>query len=283
MNLAAVRAGAPDTAPPWPVLQAPSHWRSIDFISDLHLQASQSATFGAWRDYMQATPADAVFILGDLFDVWVGDDCVESSHAGQDVAPDVAADFETRCAQVLQHAAKRCDIFFMHGNRDFLVGQGFAKYCGLTLLDDPAVLEFGGQRWLASHGDALCLDDIDYMQFRAQVRKPGWQRDFLAKPLTERRAIAADLRRQSETRKQSAVVYADIDEKAACAWLNQAQATALIHGHTHQPGDHPLGDGLRRHVLSDWDATASPARVQVLRLTLARAGQTQCSIERVPL
>ncbi len=270
-------------APPWSVLQAPSNWRSIDFISDLHLQVGQPATFDAWRDYMHSTPANAVFILGDLFDVWVGDDFVESRRAGQGVAPDEAADFEARCAQVLQHAAKRCDIFFMHGNRDFLVGQGFAKYCGLTLLDDPTVLGFGGQRWLASHGDALCLDDSDYMQFRAKVRNGNWQHDFLAKPLAERRAIAAELRRQSEARKQGSIVYTDIDENAACAWLNQAQAKALVHGHTHQPADHSLGDDLQRHVLSDWDATASPARLQVLRLTVARTGQANCSVERLAL
>ena len=282
MKQAAAGAAAP-AAPPWPVLQAPAHWRSVDFISDLHLQASQPATFDVWQDYMQSTSANAVFILGDLFDVWVGDDFVQSRHPGQGFAPDEAADFEARCAQVLQHAAKRCDIFFMHGNRDFLIGQGFAKYCGLTLLDDPTVLEFGGQRWLLSHGDALCLDDSDYMQFRAKVRNANWQHDFLAKPLTERRTIAADLRRQSEARKQGSIVYADIDGKAARNWLDQAQATALIHGHTHQPADHPLGNGLQRHVLSDWDATANPARVQVLRLVVAGAKTQHVSIERLPL
>jgi len=264
MNPAVPPIKAQTTAPSWPVLQAPSHWRHVDFISDLHLQASEAATFFAWQDFMQSTRADAVFILGDLFEVWVGDDVID----GVAVGSDPASGFEARCAQVLKAAARRLDIFFMHGNRDFLLGPAFAKACGMTLLDDPTVLDFAGQRWLLSHGDALCLSDTDYLQFRAQVRSAQWQQEFLAKPLTERQTIARALRTQSETRKRSGVTYADVDFEATRDWLHTAQASTLIHGHTHQPADHDLGNGRHRIVLSDWDASATPARTEILRLSV---------------
>jgi UDP-2,3-diacylglucosamine hydrolase len=239
-------------------LQAPAAWRMADVISDLHLQAADLATFEAWRRYMRETPADAIFILGDLFEVWVGDDAARQ--------PGFAAD----CAAVLQAAAARRAVFFMHGNRDFLVGEGFLRACRTTLLSDPTVLGFGGHRWLITHGDALCLADAEYLRFRAQVRAPSWQREFLAKPLEERQAIAKGLREQSENRKRSVGEYPDIDGAAASAWLDAADAQVLIHGHTHRPADLPLGQ-RRRIVLSDWDAAATPPRLQALRLTAAGA------------
>jgi UDP-2,3-diacylglucosamine hydrolase len=223
--------------PPFFQLQAPAQWRTVDFISDLHLQASEAETFEAWRRYMAETPADAVFILGDLFEVWVGDDAA--------AAPGFAAD----CATVLRATAARVALFFMRGNRDFLV------------------LGFGGRRWLLTHGDALCLADTEYMRFRSQVRTPEWQREFLSRPLAERQAIAADLRERSTARKNSGVEYADVDSDAARAWLNAADAQVLIHGHTHRPGDHDLRPLGQRVVLSDWDARSHPPRQQVLRLT----------------
>ncbi|MDO9165605.1 MAG: UDP-2,3-diacylglucosamine diphosphatase, partial [Rhodoferax sp.] len=255
---------------------------NVDFISDLHLQASDAATFEAWQAFMQTTRADAVFILGDLFEVWVGDDVIDGKACCDAITPDQGPGFEARCAQVLRAASRRLDIFFMHGNRDFLLGQSFAKACALTLLDDPTVLDFDGQRWLLSHGDALCLDDTDYMQFRATVRGASWQQDFLAKPLTERQEIARALRTQSETRKSSGVTYADVDTMAACDWLHTAQASTLIHGHTHKPADHTLSNGLQRIVLSDWDAAAMPPRAEVLRLSVASAAQaTGSSVQRI--
>ena len=235
-------------------LLAPPAWRTVDFISDLHLQAGEPETFEAWRRYMAATPADAIFILGDLFEVWAGDDA-----AGE---PGFAAD----CAAVLQAAAGRAPVFFMHGNRDFLVGQGFLAACRATSLPDPTVLDFAGKRWLLTHGDALCLADTDYMRFREQVRSPEWQREFLAKPLAERQAIARQVREQSELRKRSSTDYADVDGSAALAWLEAADAHAMIHGHTHKPADHLLA-GRTRTVLSDWDAAASPPRLEALRLS----------------
>lgn len=277
MSPAAPRIASPPVAPPWPVLQAPPQWRQIDFISDLHLQASEPATFSAWQGYMQATPADAVFILGDLFEVWVGDDVLN---------PAEQAGFEAHCAQILQSASRRLKVFFLHGNRDFLLGADCAKACGMTLLNDPTVLDFAGQRWLLSHGDALCLDDTDYMQFRAQVRSPDWQQAFLAQPLAQRQEIARALRLQSEARKNTGATYADLDDHAVCHWLQTAQANTLIHGHTHKPADHGLPHGLRRITLSDWDAAATPPRAEVLRLRAtspadSQGGQRGCTIERL--
>jgi UDP-2,3-diacylglucosamine hydrolase len=240
--------------PPIAELQAPPSWRTVDFISDLHLQSSEPDTFEAWRAYMGGTPADAVFILGDLFEVWVGDDGAQE--------PGFAAD----CAAVLQAASSRHALFFMHGNRDFLVGVGFMRACRATLLHDPTVLGFDGKRWLLTHGDALCLADTDYMKFREQVRAPEWQREFLAKPLAQRRAIARAIREQSESQKRSAEEYADVDSAEALAWMDAADAQVMIHGHTHRPADHALGP-WRRTVLSDWDAAAVPARMEALRLT----------------
>ena len=243
--------------PPFAELDAPAAWRTIDFISDLHLQPADRETFDAWRSYMEKTPADAVFILGDLFEVWVGDDAAATPGFGSE------------CADVLRSTADRAAVFFMAGNRDFLVGEEFMASCHATLLADPAVLHFDGRRWLLTHGDALCLADTEYMGFRAQVRNAAWQREFLEKPLSQRQAIARALRQQSMDRKRAGTEYADVDADAALAWLQAANAQALVHGHTHRPADHLLGPRGWRAVLSDWDSRAEPPRQQVLRLTAA--------------
>lgn len=231
------------------------------------MQASEPTTFAAWHDYMCNTPADAVFILGDLFEVWVGDDVVAAVHA------EAPLSFEARCAKIIEAAAQHSDIYFIHGNRDFLLGPAFASLSGMTLLGDPCVLEFAGQRWLLSHGDALCLDDTDYMKFRAQVRSKEWQRGFLAKSFTERQSIALALRRQSETLKRHETKYADLDPNATCEWLHRANANTLIHGHTHRPGCHELSQGMRRIVLSDWDLSALTPRAEILRLSIEQTSQ----------
>ncbi len=262
-------------------LEAPAAWRTVDFISDLHLHAGEPATFNAWQHYLKSTPADAVFILGDLFDVWVGDDVL-----GSDSAPN----FEDACALVLREAAVRTAIFFMHGNRDFLLGQhttssSLPDICHITLLDDPCALTFDGQRWLLSHGDALCLDDVPYMKFRRQVRSAAWQQTFLARPLAERQQMARDLRQQSEQqqvqRRASGASFIDLNHDATRAWLRSANAPRLIHGHTHQPALHDLGDGLQRIVLSDWDADpkAAAPRAEALRLSKGALG----GLERIKL
>ena len=242
------------------VWQAPSEWRVIDFISDLHLQAAEPANFDAWQRYMQHTHADAVFILGDLFEVWVGDDVATPTS------------FEQLCATVIHSTAQRTPVFFMHGNRDFLVGATFMAQCNATWLPDPTVLSFAGQRFVLSHGDALCLDDTAYQQFRETVRSEPWQSEFLAKPLAERLAIARGLRAQSDAQKESALKsafeYADVDTAAAVSCLQATHASHMIHGHTHRPADHVLPGGRHRVVLSDWDAGAKPPRAEVLRIAL---------------
>lgn len=243
------------------ILQAPSLWRSIDCISDLHLHAADPYTTKAWCDYLAFTSADALFVLGDLFEVWVGDDILDDSNS-----------FEAQCSEALKQAGNRLDIFIMHGNRDFLMGDALMDACSATLLDDPTVLAFGAERWLLSHGDALCLEDHAYMQFRQQVRSQVWQSEFLAKPLSERQAIARSLRTQSEATKHRGEVYADVDTLAALKWLNDQGCQTLLHGHTHKPGQHTLAPGYQRIVLSDWDLAAPVPRSEVLRLTLSSDG-----------
>lgn len=278
----------PGSATPAPLLRAPSNWRRVDFIADLHLQASHDATFSAWQDYMQRTRADALFILGDLFEVWVGDDIAKPVARHTESAPtDQTSAFAVRCAEVIRQASKRLAVYFMHGNRDFLLGTDYAQDCGMTLLTDPSVLEFCSQRWLLSHGDQWCLSDTAYMQFRDQVRSAQWRDAFLAEPLLQRQAVARDMRQKSEARKHGAsaqgTLLADVDAGAARDALHRAQAGTLIHGHTHRPADHDLGNQLRRLVLSDWDANARPARASVLRLSAAQEPLSRASpsIERL--
>ncbi len=253
------------TVPRFEELAAPSHWRTVEFISDLHLQASEPATVAAFAHYLATTTADALFILGDLFEVWVGDDALQEPGS-----------FEAKGCVPLRDAAQRLPVYFMHGNRDFLAGPTFLAHCGITGLADPTVLVFGGQRVLLSHGDLLCLDDVEYQRFRVQARSAEWQQQFLAQPLSTRRAQARGIRQESEARKQSGAPYADLDGPATLTWLQAAQADTLIHGHTHRPADHAVAPGLRRVVLSDWDAAALPPRAETLRLS-------HMGLERLPL
>lgn len=258
--------------PDFAELQAPQHWDTVDFISDLHLCESQPATFDAWQRYMNSTTAGAVFILGDLFEVWVGDDIVRP-----DVSPQSTdLNFEERCALVLQAAGRRLDLFAMHGNRDFLLGSKMMAASNARLLADPTVLSFHNQRYVLSHGDRLCLADTRYLAFRDIVRQPQWQLEQLAKPLAERQAIGRQMRLQSQQNQQDALAYADVDDAAAAQWLRAANATTMIHGHTHKPADHKLESDLQRIVMTDWDLNANPPRAEVLRLTAT-------SLQRMPL
>lgn len=223
----------------------------VDFLSDVHLDASEAATFHAWAKHLNTTTADALFILGDLFEVWVGDDTLDPFH--------------WQCRDVLRATANRLPVFFMCGNRDFLVGAQWLQSSGMQGLKDPAVLQLGTQKVLLSHGDALCIDDTDYMAFRQQVRSSAWQEAFLDKPLSERQQIAKDLRAQSKSRQQAQTNYVDVDAKTARDWLSDNDCKLLIHGHTHRPATHDLENGLSRMVLSDWEALATPPRLEVLR------------------
>ena len=232
---------------------APPDWRMVDFLSDVHLDASEAATFNAWAQHLNTTPADALFILGDLFEVWIGDDTQDHFHL--------------QCMEVLRVVAKRIPVFFMCGNRDFLVGSQWLQSTGVQGLQDPTVLELTEQKILLSHGDALCIGDTDYMAFRQQVRSSAWQEAFLAKPLSERQQIAKDLRAQSKARQQTQTDYVDVDANTARAWLRDNDCKLMIHGHTHRPATHDLGNGLSRVVLSDWEADATPPRLEALRWT----------------
>lgn len=248
----------------WGTLDAEAGWQAVDCVSDLHLHADDPLTWQAFHRWLQHSDADAVCLLGDVFEVWVGDDVL----ASDDTDP-------TRCWQrgvsdALKTASQRRPLYLMHGNRDFLLGPRFFAATGITPLHDPTVLHWGEVRWLLSHGDAWCLADADYLRFRAQVREPAWQRDFLQRPLAEREALARDLRRQSQAHQQqlaaSGLPWADVDSDTALRWLAATQAQVLVHGHTHHPADHPLPQQRHRLVLSDWDAQARPPRAEVLRL-----------------
>ncbi|MFM6985487.1 MAG: UDP-2,3-diacylglucosamine diphosphatase [Hydrogenophaga sp.] len=246
--------------------RAPAHWRAVDCVSDLHLQAGEPATFEAWRRWLNRPPAeraDALIILGDLFEVWIGDDALHGD------GPDAV--FWRACADTLRAHSHATPVFFMAGNRDFLLGQDGLQACGMQALQDPTVLSMAGRRWVLSHGDTLCLDDTDYQRFRARVRSAEWQHDFLAQPLSQRQAMARELRQQSEARKrqqgQDPSLWADVDAAAARAWLQAVGADTLVHGHTHRPAEHDLGEGLQRVVLGDWDVVATPPRGDILRLS----------------
>jgi UDP-2,3-diacylglucosamine hydrolase len=237
-------------------VEAPAHWRSIDIVSDLHLCEALPLTFRAFVDHLESTSADAVLILGDLFEVWVGDD--------QRHRP-----FEHTCVDALKRNAQRLWLGFMPGNRDFLVGPALLQAAGLHPLDDPTCLAAFGQRWLLTHGDALCLEDVEYQAFRRMVRGPAWQSDFLQRPFDERWNIASGIRSESRSRKTAAPdpsLWADVDRRAGLAWLAQADAHVLIHGHTHRPGDQAWDGTTSRSVLSDWDLDHANHRAEVLRL-----------------
>ncbi|WP_255501161.1 UDP-2,3-diacylglucosamine diphosphatase [Mitsuaria sp. WAJ17] len=246
---------------------APPQWRAIDLISDLHLAEDTPDTRAALAHYLSHTSADAIFLLGDIFEVWIGDDARHQP-------------FEAGLLAMFAQAAARTPLFFMAGNRDFLLGAAMARDAGLTRLADPCLLQAFGQRYLLSHGDAWCQEDHDYQAFRAQVRSPAWQQAFLDKPLQERRGIARGLRERSMAQKAGQAdhpeLWADLDADCVRAALRSQACRTLIHGHTHRPARHALGEGLSREVLSDWDLEASSPRAEVLRLEPA-------GLRRLPL
>jgi UDP-2,3-diacylglucosamine hydrolase len=249
---------APHLGPSTPAFfefSTPAAWRTIDFISDLHLSEAMPRTFAAWAQHLQHTSADAVFILGDLFEVWVGDDSRSRP-------------FERRCLDVLSQAASHRQLAFMVGNRDFLFGNAALRQAGMLGLPDPTMLDAWGQRVVLSHGDALCLADTAYQAFRRQVRHPAWQAEFLARPLQERVELAARMRAASASRQRfDGNADVDVDSSEAVMWMHALGARELVHGHTHRPGSNALAPGFARHVLSDWDLDAGTPRAEVLRLS----------------
>lgn len=244
-------------------LTAPGSWQQVDLLSDLHLGPDTPATTARLERHLTETPAQAVLLLGDIFEVWVGDDARHEP-------------FEAGVVKMLREASRRCELFFMPGNRDFLVGPDMLAAAGMTALPDPAVLVAFGQRWLLAHGDAQCLADAPYQAWRATSRSAAWQAEFLAKPLVERQAFGHQARAQSRASQAAQLMATDLNADACRRLLREAGATTLIHGHTHRPASHDLDSGLSRVVLSDWDLDATPPRGDVIRLS---AG----GLQRLPL
>ena len=170
--------------------------------------------------------------------------------------------FERDCLSRVHAVSQRMPVYWIAGNRDFLLGSAACEAGGMQALNDPCVLHTSESTCLLSHGDALCLEDTDYQFFRTKVRSSEWQNAFLAKPLQDRIQEARAIRAQSEARKATQPVWVDVDATAAVGWLTDHKASLLLHGHTHRPADHTLSPGLMRYVLSDWDAAASPPRLQ---------------------
>jgi len=215
------------------------------FVSDLHLDDSRPGITDQLERFLAgpAANAAAVYILGDLFEYWVGDDSLEMPLA-------------ERVSVAIEDAAVRCPVYFMHGNRDFLVAERFAEATGVKLLEDPTVLDVDGRRTVLAHGDTLCTDYHAYQAFRKLVRDPTWQSSALARPISERLAIAQDMRVKSEGAKHGKpLAIMDVSDAAVEAVFRATGATLMIHGHTHRPARHETTvDGIARErwVLGDW-------------------------------
>lgn len=223
------------------------------FISDLHLDAERPQVTELFLRFLrgEARDADALYILGDLFEAWVGDD--DPSEAGAAVAQGLDA---------LSRAG--VPSYFMRGNRDFLLGDDYARRAGMTVLPDPSVVVLYGRPALLMHGDTLCTDDVGYQAFRAQTRDPRWQARFLAQPLAARLAFAQQARAASRAHQATMEALTDVNPATVAATLAQFGIDTLIHGHTHRPAVHELdvdGRACRRIVLGDWYDQGSVLRV----------------------
>ncbi|HEX7764448.1 MAG TPA: UDP-2,3-diacylglucosamine diphosphatase, partial [Cellvibrio sp.] len=215
------------------------------FISDLHLHESRPQVTRAFFHFLQthAIHAEALYILGDFFDAWIGDD--DDAELPQQVASELFALHQRGIA-----------IYFMHGNRDFLLGEGYAKQAGMRLIPEGTVINLYGTKTLLVHGDALCTEDQDYQNFRAMVRSTQWQQQVLAQPLAARRALAAQLRDKSQSMNSlKAADIMDVTPAEVIRQMEQAKVQLMIHGHTHRPARHSLianNKPAERMVLGDW-------------------------------
>ncbi|MGE5240460.1 MAG: UDP-2,3-diacylglucosamine diphosphatase [Bacteroidota bacterium] len=225
------------------------------FISDLHLCGARPAITRLFLEFLKrrARTARALYILGDLFEYWIGDEAVEQPE------------FRPMVEGLLQLTAAGTPVFVMHGNRDFLMGSRFEQASGCRLLVDPTRLELHGVPTLLMHGDSLCTDDVEYMQFRAQVRDPAWQKAFLAKPVAERETIVRNYREISKISTASKKPeIMDTNQRAVEAIMREHRVHRMIHGHTHRPREHVFsldGQPARRMVLGDWYEQGSVLRV----------------------
>lgn len=224
------------------------------FISDLHLCAERPAITKLFVEFLQADAmdADALYILGDLFEYWIGDEAT----ARDDYAPVIAGLRGLR--------EKGRPIYVLHGNRDFLLGAEFERQTGAQLLVDPTVIDLYGRQVLIMHGDSLCTDDVEYQAFRTMVRSEAWQRQYLAKSIAERDAISRRYRELSKTvgaTKRPEIM--DVNQGAVETTMRRHRVHDLIHGHTHRPAQHHFkldGVGARRVVLGDWYEQGSVLR-----------------------
>lgn len=239
--------------------------RSALLVSDIHLSHDQpelAQAFFYWlaqHTVHAPTRPESLFILGDLVDAWVGDD--QLTHAGDGTIEDIL------CRHLQSIRESGIVTYFLHGNRDFLIGPAFAKAAGVTLLSDPTLIEVTKSnqpfRIALTHGDQLCTQDTEYQNFRQQVREPQWQAAFLAKPLHDRLQIARDLRAQSEREKSGkSMAIMDITPEEAVALTDTLNVDALIHGHTHRPGHHQMRNGKTRWVLPDWEVDQAGALIR---------------------
>lgn len=221
------------------------------FIADLHLCIEEPAITAGFLHFLrrEAPHADALYILGDLFEAWIGDDDPNPLHAS--------------IANALRQLTIPC--YFIHGNRDFLIGQRFARASGMTLLPEEQVLDLYGRRILIMHGDTLCTDDEGYQRFRARVHRRWVQQLFLALPLKLRQRIAAGMRaesKQANRGKDQAIM--DVNAQAVTEAMRRHQTPVLIHGHTHRPAVHRLqvdGQPAQRLVLGAWHEQGSMIKV----------------------
>jgi UDP-2,3-diacylglucosamine hydrolase len=227
---------------------------TILFISDLHLDAQLPQVTHLLETFVaqESAAAEAIYILGDLFEVWVGDD---------DDRPATRHFIDI----LRRMTATGTPVYVMHGNRDFLLGEKFCTETGCSLLPDPSVVELYGKRALLMHGDSLCTDDIEHQQTRQQLRSTQWQSEFLAKPLAERIRLAQEYRHLSreQTRNKPDAIM-DVNADAVAAVMREYDVDELIHGHTHRPAIHDIsidGKPARRIVLGDWNSSGSVLRV----------------------
>ncbi len=216
------------------------------FISDLHLTHQRPAVTNLFLVFLeeQAVSADALYILGDLFEYWIGDEAVNLEV----VRPIIGG--------LRKLAATGTPVYVMRGNRDVLLGADFEKACGCQLLEDPTVIDLNGNATLLSHGDYLCTDDVEYQEFRKMVRDPGWQQRFLARDIEEREAIARTYREISMANSaEKSPEIMDVNQQAVEQALKEYKVTRMIHGHTHRPAIHEFildNNNYRRIVLGDW-------------------------------
>jgi UDP-2,3-diacylglucosamine hydrolase len=244
---------------------------SVLFISDLHLDAGDAGAIDRFVEFMDrdARTARELYILGDLFEAWIGDDDDDAR-----LPPIVAA------LRRLTSAGTACAV--MHGNRDFLLGQRFCADTGCRLLPDYERIELGGQPVLLTHGDLLCTDDTRYLTLRGQLRSPEWQRNFLAKALPERRKIALDLRQLSATEIAAKSEYImDVNQGAVERAMREFGVTRLVHGHTHRPAVHRFvldGQPAERLVLGAWHESPRIARATPAGLSLETLGGAGASV-----